>query len=168
MPTSKNAFPSVHWSMRNILFSIGGNNGWHLRQVEEYSILKNKWRFHSQLPRTIVASSGVVLKGVLYNIGGMKSSHPILGCDLSSTHQPKWMALDFREARFKWYWYRSAFLLGKEIVYFGTCDVKTAFVFSKEKGSHQLKVERRDPDINFSYATFESTSKCFKNAIYAF
>ena len=55
------------------LFSVGGGGHgglYYLKEVEEYSLLKNKWKFHSQLPRTIGNSAAVVLKRVMYNFAG--------------------------------------------------------------------------------------------------
>ena len=58
-----------------ILFLVGGGGSsgyFFFKEVEEYSLLKNKWRPHSQLPWTTDLSAAVILNRMLYNFGGKK------------------------------------------------------------------------------------------------
>ena len=61
MLSSEVRFPLVLWKKKNILFSVGGYNNSRKKEVEEYSLLKNKGRIHSELPSAISYSSAVVL-----------------------------------------------------------------------------------------------------------
>ena len=96
MPAPKVGFPMVIWKQKNTLFCVGGFNVLRKRKVEEYSVLKNKWRSNSKLPQALSYSSAVILHSLIYNIGGGGSSNLFLFCDLSSTRKFKCNALDLR------------------------------------------------------------------------
>ena len=100
MPAPKVGFPLVIWKKSNVLFSIGGFKKWKIIEVEEYSILKNKWRRHSQLPQALSYSSAVILHSTLYIFGGSDWSKDVLQCDLSSRNDFKWNALNLDGVRF--------------------------------------------------------------------
>ena len=63
-------FPLAYWKSNRSMIAVGGNNSQNLKQVEQYSIVQNKWSGLVDLPFAICSSSAVVLKHVLYNIGG--------------------------------------------------------------------------------------------------
>ena len=63
MPSVKCDFPLVLWKKHGIFFTVGGEGKEKIsvldgdsllerkrNEVEEYSILKNKWKLHSLLP----------------------------------------------------------------------------------------------------------------------
>ena len=57
------------WKSRSSLFTLGGRwDGFSLKEVQEYSMPKNNWKSHSQLPEDIFGSSAVVLNEVIYNM----------------------------------------------------------------------------------------------------
>ena len=90
MPTPKSHFAMAEWKARSTLFTVGGWNISRLKDVQEYSLAKNTWRLHSQLPESISGSSVVVLHNVMYNIGGFGSSHSVLWNNLSSDVRLDW------------------------------------------------------------------------------
>ena len=88
--------------------------------MQEYSLAKNDWKLHSQRPEGIVASSAVVLKSMIYNIGGYESSHSVLWCSLLSNDPPQWKSMDLENYSFEGYRGREALVARNKIVYFGS------------------------------------------------
>lgn len=129
MPNPKYVFPIVHWKKKSILFTIGGNNGVNMKEVTQYSIETNSWKLHSQLPEAIHGSSAIVLKEIIFNIGGNASSHSILYCDLKG--QADWSPAEIPNYSFKDQYYRMAHLIGNKIIYFGSFTSKSTFVLEK-------------------------------------
>ena len=116
IPVSKVGFPTVLWKKRNVLFTIGGFNKKRFKEVEEYSVLKNKWKMHSELPQALSYSSAVILHPTIYNIGGGGLTDLILLCDLSSSRQPKWNALNLKGIALQGLYSRMALIISNKIV----------------------------------------------------
>ena len=101
MVHSKYVFPLVHWQQMDILFTIGGHHeNYQRKEVEEYSLLKNKWKIHSQLPKVICNSDGIILRRVIYNFGGDREPSSIICCDLSLSHHHEWKVFQLRSNKF--------------------------------------------------------------------
>ena len=111
-------FPIVFWNKGRTLFTIGGNNGNLMREVSEYSVDKDTWKIHSQLPQPIKGSSAVVFNDVIYNIGGHSSGQSILWCDLNA--EALWNPFEIPNYNFKNQHYRMAHPVEDKIVYFGS------------------------------------------------
>ena len=90
MASQKCSFPLVRWVEKRAFFSIGGYNGSPQKEVQLYSLLKNKWQTHLPLPEPNFGSAALILLEFIYVIGGFKSSHSILFSDLRCTLKPKW------------------------------------------------------------------------------
>ena len=67
MITPKSSFPLVLYQKKHTLFAVGGKNKNRLKTVEEFSVLRNKWKKHSLLPQANFSSSAIVLNEILYN-----------------------------------------------------------------------------------------------------
>ena len=80
----------------------------------------------------------------MYNIGGKGAPHSVLWLRISSYGSSKWRSMDLAEHNFKGYYYREAFAVENEIVYFGSLNVKGTYVLAKEEESEQLRVVRED------------------------
>ena len=87
---------------------------------------------------------------------------------LTSNGPPNWKFMDVSNYSFKKYCLREAFVLENKVVYFGSWNVKIAFVLEKEEDSEQLKVVREDEGINFERGNKNTTSRVYKKEIYAF
>ena len=100
MATAKRFFPLVYWRKAGTLFTIGGSNGSGMKEVTEYSIEKNCWSIHSQLPEAMFGSSAVILNDdAIYNIGGYPSTHSVIKCDLNG--EPEWNPVEILEFSYK-------------------------------------------------------------------
>ena len=80
----------------------------------------------------------------MYNIGGVKSSHAVMWCQLSSTYPSKWKFMDLPIYNFNGYYWRYALAVENKIVYFGASCKNTTFVLEQEEGGEQLNVVRED------------------------
>ena len=144
MPTAKTDFAMTHWRQKNNLFTLGGRNRSRLKQVQEYSLSKNKWKFHWELLEAISGSSAVILNNVMYNIGGDKSSHPVMWCQLSATYPSKWKFMNISHYSLNGYYWREVLVVENKIVYFGASCKNATFVLEQEEGGEQLNGVRVD------------------------
>ena len=155
------------WKERSTLFTLGGYNGSYLKEVQEYSIAKNIWNLHSQLPHGNFSSSALVLNAVIYNIGGEQSSHSLLWCNLSRS-LCKWKPMDLVYQNVQGFWLREAFTLENKIVYFGSWNKNATFVLEQEQETEQLKVVREDDGLFFLRGYWNGGSCAANKEIYAF
>ena len=123
----------------------------------EYSLRKNEWRHHSGLPQPMAGSSAVVLRGVIYNIGGDYSIYSILWYDLSSASKSTWITLDLLHHNFQGHYDRKASVVEGKIIYFGSCKEDSTFVLERDNYSKELRVVEPNRAINFTFEGNYST-----------
>ena len=84
LPTKKSSFPMTYWEKRNLLITLGGyaGGGNQLGEVHQFLILQNKWSTLPSLLEKTYSSSATVLNGVVYNIGGFKSTKSVCWLNL--------------------------------------------------------------------------------------
>ena len=168
MATPKCAFAVTLWKERSTLFTLGGFNESPLKQVTQYSISKDSWKLHSQLPEAITNSSAVAFKDMIYNIGGDGASHSVLWCVLTSTRPFNWKFMDLTPYNFQGYWARQALVVENKVVYFGSTQSSPSFVIEREEDSEKLKVVREDERFKISRPYQKAASCVVKKEFYAF
>ena len=139
MPTPKFDFPMALWKERRTLFTLGGRNRSFQKEVQEYSLSKSKWKLHSLLPEALYGSSAVVLDQVMYNIGGLGSSHSVVRCHLSPSGLQEWKLVDLPNYNFIGYSEREAVVVENKIVYFGFRYKPRTFVLEIDEQSDEIK-----------------------------
>ena len=168
MVAPKCFFSLVLWKQMRHLFTVGSvdhNGSYKMKEVDEYSVLKNKWKIHSQLPWGCSSSAAVVLKRVMYNFGGYKEHKFLICCDLNLSHKLKWKVLELQDCSLQGYFMKSACVYLNKIVYCGYRDkISTFFVLENNKHDGNLEKAYPEHNMNSDYTSILKTAKYFRTA----